>query len=86
MSHVAPIDEVIQTSSFKPLLLHPLTESFGLEVLVVQLDQKISNKITHATVENNPDVVPEVHHFFGIRVIPVDSGKAMLCGITTRDY
>jgi hypothetical protein len=85
MLNITSINEVIQASCFEALLLHPLTESFGLEVLVVELDQKISQKVIHPAVEDNPDIVPKVHHLFGIRVIPVDSGQAMLCRITTGD-
>jgi hypothetical protein len=43
-------------------------------------------KVIHPTVEDNPDIVPKVHHSFGIRVVPVDSGQTLLCRITTRDY
>ena len=86
MLHIISIKEVIQASCFQPPLLYPLTESFGLEVLVVELDQEISQKVIHPTVEDNPDIVPKVHHLFCIRIVPVGSRQTMLSGITTRDY
>jgi hypothetical protein len=36
--------------------------------------------------KNDPDIVPKVHYFFCICVVPVHSGQTMFCGIATGDY
>jgi hypothetical protein len=74
MLHITSINEVVQASCFQPLLLHSLAKSVGLEALVVELDQEIAQKVIHPVIKDNPDIVPEIHHIFGVRVVPVYSG------------